>query len=528
MSFANIAAIVRADFLIRFRRVSTVVVFLLLSALAYVWVPDPATGRALMQVRDQRALYNSAAIAVGTAGLATIFIGLAGFYVISNAIQHDLRSRCGSIIASTPVGSTEYLLGKFLGNVVFLSTFVGGYMVTAMAMLLVRAEAPLQPLVFVKQYVLLMPPVIVFVSAIAVAFESIPWLSGRIGDVVYFFLFVGSLGAVASNIESAGGPTLAAYFDYSSFGYLITNIKQVTGSSNISLGASNFEASKGLFVYSGLTLTNGWLLPRLGATLMPLSLLALARLFFHRFDPARVKSVAQKSGRSWLGRLNAVSRPLSRLFLATVGRLLSIPTPFALFNAARADALASIAAFPLSVVAILGFAIAALVADPQSLFRGVLPIAFAALAIVLADIASREKRSGTTAFVYAAPRLRGGFVAWKLASALLVSILFLAVPLTRALMIRPAMALPLAAGLLFLSAAATALGIVSANPKTFIVAFLSFWYVVINDRGLSPEFDFAGFYGVATPPVIATYTALALGLLTIAQLFHRSELRRRW
>ena len=36
----RIAAIVRADFLIRFRRLSTVIVFLLLSGFAYVWVPD--------------------------------------------------------------------------------------------------------------------------------------------------------------------------------------------------------------------------------------------------------------------------------------------------------------------------------------------------------------------------------------------------------------------------------------------------------------------------------------------------------
>ena len=50
----RIGAIVRADFLIRFRRLSTVVVFLLLSGFAYVWVPSPATGRTLMQVNGAR------------------------------------------------------------------------------------------------------------------------------------------------------------------------------------------------------------------------------------------------------------------------------------------------------------------------------------------------------------------------------------------------------------------------------------------------------------------------------------------
>lgn len=43
----RMAAIVKADFLIRFRRLSTLIVFLLLSSFVYVWVPDPATGSAL-------------------------------------------------------------------------------------------------------------------------------------------------------------------------------------------------------------------------------------------------------------------------------------------------------------------------------------------------------------------------------------------------------------------------------------------------------------------------------------------------
>ena len=46
----TVLAIARTDVLIRFRRLSTAVVFLILSALAYLWVPDPSTGRALMEI----------------------------------------------------------------------------------------------------------------------------------------------------------------------------------------------------------------------------------------------------------------------------------------------------------------------------------------------------------------------------------------------------------------------------------------------------------------------------------------------
>ena len=64
-AFQRIAAIVRADFIIRFRRLSTLVIFLLLSFFAYVWIPDPATGKTLMQIGKGRVLYNSAAIGMG-------------------------------------------------------------------------------------------------------------------------------------------------------------------------------------------------------------------------------------------------------------------------------------------------------------------------------------------------------------------------------------------------------------------------------------------------------------------------------
>ncbi|HEX7419913.1 MAG TPA: hypothetical protein VF505_08495, partial [Thermoanaerobaculia bacterium] len=168
---SRVRAVVVADLRIRFRRVSTLVIFLLLSGLAYVWVPDPASGMTLIVFGGRRALYNSAAIGMGTASLATIFIGLAGFYVVSNAIRRDVTSRCGFVIASTTMRGTEYLFGKFAGNVAFLATFMSGFMITSMAMLLVRGEARLEPLVFMWQYALLVPSSIMFVSGLAILFE---------------------------------------------------------------------------------------------------------------------------------------------------------------------------------------------------------------------------------------------------------------------------------------------------------------------------------------------------------------------
>ena len=520
--FYRLLAVIRADFLIRLRRPSTVVVFLLLSAVPYLWIPDPSTGRALMQVGGKRALYNSATIGMATATLATMFIGLFGFYVISNALRRDVLSRCGYVIASTTMRGSEYIVGKFAGNFVFLTVFTAGFMVTAMAMVLMRGEAPLEPFLFAKQYLLLAPPAIAFVSAAAILFECTPLLRTKLGDVAYFFIWIALMGSVASMLENGVGSTWAPFFDTSGFGVLLQQMKTYYGTNSLSIGSTTFDASKGTANFAGLHATPYWIATRAAATIWPLGLLALARVFFHRFDPARVRAVPnERARRSWLGRLNLLAKPFARLFVRVAAPLSRTP--------AMTDALTTLAGFPVAVIGMIVFAIAAASADnAQSLFTGVLPIAWAACAIAIADIASREKRAGTSALAFAAPSLRERFVLWKFASSLLVTLAFLGVPLACAIRTRPHLAVALLAGVVFTAAAATALGILSANPKTFIVGFLSFWYIATQDKGASPELDFAGWFGTATPMVIASYAAAALALLALAQLFHARELRVKW
>jgi hypothetical protein len=227
MTLHRLLAVVRADVMIRLRRPSTAVVFVLLSMVPYLWIPDPSTGRALIQIDGSRALYNSAAIGMATAILGTVFIGLAGYYVISNALRRDVLTRCGYVIASTTMRGSEYIAGKFAGNVAFLSLFTLGYMGTAMAMVLVRGEAPLEPFVFAMQYLLLLPPAIVFVSAVAILFECTPLLRTKFGDVLYFVLWVALAGGATAALEQGAG-SWAAYLDISGLGFLLQQMRRTT------------------------------------------------------------------------------------------------------------------------------------------------------------------------------------------------------------------------------------------------------------------------------------------------------------
>jgi ABC-type transport system involved in multi-copper enzyme maturation permease subunit len=495
-SIGRIAAIVRADFLIRFRRLSTVIVFLLLSGFAYIWIPDAATGRTLMQINGARVLYNSAAIGMGTSMLASIFIGLFGFYVVSNAVRRDVTSRCGYVIASTTMRTSEYILGKFLGNVVFLTTFIAGYMAASMAMLLVRGEAPLEPLIFMKQYAIVTPSTIVFISVAAIVFESIPWLSGRVGDVLYFFFYAASLGIVV-NMMVHGGGGLARYFDFSGFGYLMEQTQRNFHTQAMSIGASSFDPRKGPLIIDGFHLAGDAWATRLVSTITPIPMLLLARAFFHRFDPARIRAAGAKGKRGWMRSFNALTKPFVR-------PLAAIPVR----GAAMTDAMMTFAMTPFAGVALIGITIAA-VATPKSL-----PITFAIAAILIADIASRDRRAGTTPLLSASPRLRENIVLWKFASAAIVAAILLIAPLIQS-------GVKLFPAILFIAAAATSLGIISGNPKSFIVLFLTFWYVVVNDAGKTKSLDFAGFYAAPAIGVTMMYAGIAFAFIATAAIVHR-------
>jgi hypothetical protein len=518
-SLLRVRAIVGADFRIRFRRVSTVIVFLLLSAFAYVWIPAPSTGRALIQINGQRAIYNSGAIGLGTGSLGMIFVGLFGYYVISNAIRRDVITRCGVVAASTPMRSGEYLFGKFVGNLAFLATFVCGFMLSSMAMLLVRGEASFEPFVFVEQYLLLTPAAIVFVSAVAVLFESIPWLAGKFGDVLYFFLWSAVLGLVVANETSHGRINWARCFDFTGFGFMMDQLQQTLHMNSVSIGSSPFDPTKPPILFNGLTLTREWIVPRVISLLAPLSLLPIAALFFHRFDPVRTRRVSGKGSRNWIGRIQNLFKPLSRRAVS----LMMVPSRGGSFiGAIWTDAALTFTLFPLVFVAFVAITVVTWLAP----LAAILPIVFAALALIVSDVATRDARAGTTGSVRSISRLRENYVWWKLSSTCLLSFLLCAAPLIRTIMHGPLALFALICGILFVASTATALGVTTSNPKTFIVGFLTFWYVVVNDHGMNPRLDFAGFYGRATGTTIAIYAVIGVLAIGAAQLFYRVRLAR--
>jgi hypothetical protein len=522
----RVRAIVRADFLIRFRRQSTLIVFLLLSGLAYLSVPHPDSGQALLVVGDgRRALYTSAAIGMATAMIVTIFVGLAGFYAISNAIGQDVRTRCGAIIASTTVRSGEYLVAKLVGNLVFLGTFALGLMLSSMLMLVVRHEAALEPWVFARQYALLVPPALVLVAVLALVFESVPFLAGRAGDVVYFVLYLLCLSLPVLLMVDGRAVGLARYLDFGGLAFTLEEMRPLMQTPNLSIGGS-FDASKLPIDVPGVTLRREWLLPRLVTCLVPFLLLAVARATFHRFDPARVASDGGAGRAASLLRVNAaVKRAMGGFSPSAVSIRPAVRQPSVLLASAL-DARMMFTAYPLMTACALGLAVLTLTTPADVFMTGVLPAAFGVAGLAIADVPCRERRAGTIGLIRAAPLLKRHFVRWKLGSAAFVALAFLLVPLARLMATRPSSVLPAVVGLFLVLAMATSLGVIAATPKAFTVVFLTMMYIVTADRGASPALDFAGFYGVATAGVTATWAAIAASVSALGHVVYAARLRR--
>ena len=143
-----------------------------------------------MVVDGARALYTSQVVALATAGLASLFLTFAGFYLTSNTIRRDLLARTGGIIAATPV-SFRHLPGRASGSAAppISGSSPASMSLNVMAMHLLRGEGPLEPFTYLFTYLLALGPAIIVVAALALMFECVPLLSGRLGDVLYFFVW---------------------------------------------------------------------------------------------------------------------------------------------------------------------------------------------------------------------------------------------------------------------------------------------------------------------------------------------------
>lgn len=491
---------------LRMRRTSTMVALLAVVALSWAMIADPAGGNALLVLNNARVLYTSSALALGSAALGALLFGLGGFYLVRGRMSEDLRSGIGGVIGATPVGSALFLAGRWLGACAYLGALVAAFMLTMLVLHALRGDGPLEPLVYLQTYALLMVPMVFFAASCAILFDSWAPLMGKGGDVLFFMLWVAQL-VLMTQGGSSEVPAIMV-FDFSGLAVAVAAVHGFASGVDLSIGSSTFDAALAP-VSLPLLWTARMMALRGAAGLIALLPLLPAWWLFHRYSPDRVKPGRARLRRSPLALLNAALRPLAALAAPLMRLAARLP---GLAGQVLADLALTLIIAPSALLVAVLCALAALLAPAAALG----PVVMAAVAfwgILVSDISTRdyaavsEDLTGTVSGGVALRYLR------QYAASVLLGLLLMGPVALRWSFTQPLRALALVAGVACLAALASLSGRCARSARLFLSLFLFGLYVAVNAT-TAPMLDAVGFNGVANLHSVAMY-ALA-GALALA------------
>lgn len=480
----------RADFLERARRHSFLVT---VAGTIYVGYLVNA-GYVNLSIDGQRGVFNSAWVGTLTALTLSFLLPLFGFYLIKNTIERDRATGVGEILAATPLSRAAYTLGKTASNFLFLGVVVAILAVAGLAMQLLSGEdARLDLGAFLGPLVWLALPAVALVSALAVLFETVRWLRGSLGNVIYFFgwLLMIPVAMETGIVDPIGAELVQTTLKADLAG-------RIPSDAGVSFTIGPRERDiRTTFTWEGIDWTAGVIAGRLGYAATAMGLALLAALPFGRFDPAREgarrapKAKADGKRRrwrvalpSWSPRSAFTALVLAELRLMLRGRnrgwwvvalgLLGAGI-FAPLGAAREVILPLSWIWPIALWSGLG-ARERLHGTEQLVFAAPRPVAFHAAALWAAGVLVTALAGSAVAFRFAAAGDRTALLAWLGAC-------------------------------LFIPSLALALGSWSGSGKAFEVVYLVLWY--IGPMNHVPGVDYIG---TTARTAAAGYAWLYLGI----------------
>jgi hypothetical protein len=504
----------RADFLERTRRYSFLIMLGLVVWLGYL----SASGTLALSVPPNYVgEINSPWIGALMTVTVSMFLGWFGFYLVKGSVSRDYETGVGQIMATTPLSRPLYALGKWLSNFAVLGIMILILMVAGILMNLLVGTSGLDLWALVSPLLFIALPCLALVAAVAVLFETISWLRGGFGNIVYFFLFMILL---VPNIESDAYQPLLDYAGFRLLGDSIAHAAKIAYPE--SEGGFNFTIRSNIinpqtFLYDGIAWTVEVILPRFLLLLIAVGIVMLAAAFFDRFNPSRVLPAKKKSGNGSapeLGVSEAV--PVPQVHLTP---LVGTRTRF------RFDAL-FIAELKLLLkghrwwwyVVALGLMIAQLTTDLET-SRMLLAVAWLWPILLLSGLGSREAIHNTREIVFSAPRpVRNQLPAAWLAAFTIIALLGAGAFLRFIFAGEMTSLLAWMAGALFIPSLALALGVLTGSSKAFEVIYVVWMYIILNRV---PPLDFVGVTPASPWPV---YALLALALLALAAFARQRQL----
>jgi hypothetical protein len=513
----------KADFLERTRRSSFMVTVCLIIYLGYA----VNTGQILIKLDNYRGIYNSAWVGSLMALVITFFLGIAGFYLVKNTIERDERTGVGQIIATTPLTRSQYLLGKWLSNFSVLASLVGILALAAILMQVIqREDAQVQLWALLAPFLFIALPMMALISAFAVFFETVPWLKGGFGNLVYFGLFmalfiaaiyltdlpwldVTGISLVGPNMKAAAG---AAFPDYK-------------GSFVLSMAS---DKPLQTFVWTGIDWTAGLIFQRLMWLVVSMGVVLFGSLFFNRFDPNRRAASKRKLVRS---------KPVQEdTTFQTAGLPAVQLTPleknsrfhFNFFRLVWLECLLLVKGLKwywLAGLAVLW--IGSLTAPSETMRSYWFLVVCIWPVLVWSRMGEREVRYQAEQLIYQAayPLARLLLSAWS-AGVLVTAMAASGVLFGRLLAGQPAGVLPWTLSIVFIPTLALALGVWSRGSKLFEVVYPILWYLgPFNRENGLVVLDYLGIHAGA--PVNASplwFTGVLIFLLLLAFIGRRRQI----
>ena len=534
-SSGAVAAQVGAEVRVRMRSVATLVALLAAFAGAILWIPDPA-GRAsslswrLPDGRVQAPIYDTAYIGFAASALMAILVALGGFYLVAGSVRRDRESGVGAILAATPLSSARYLLGKFAASAAYLSVVAVLALTAGVTAWLRFGKGPFDPFAFFVPFLLLSLPAVAITAALALLFDVTPGLSGRWGNVAWFFVFSLLLVALPMGLAGAGEGEgklrrvpLVDPVGAATQAYLAR--QTVPGAVGFSTGLEIRDEPFERVPWTGIRVTPGLAALRAGNLLVAFLPIAAAVLVFDRFDPARRRRRAARTG--WLARFGAKARPRDAAIAVETPAASPGHAPVALVPAAaRPSAAAAVLAETRLVWESAGLLrwplLAAAIVAGFVPGKGAPAVFLLLLVPAVAEAAAREELSGTRALVFSQPGVPRSAVFWK-TGALALFVATLGVPLVvRAAAASPARGLGALAGLLAVAGFAAGLGFLTSGGKLFSGLYLPAWYMAASN---APGADFTGTLS-QSPRLSVSLFYLAGAGLAVAAAAGRERARR--
>jgi hypothetical protein len=521
----------RADLFERARRYSFLITLGFVVFAAYLYLPPKEADYLTLGLGNYRGVYNSAWIGGAMAVLCSALLSLPAFYLVKNAVERDERTRVGQIIATTPLGKPLYTLGKAFSNFVFLAVMVGVIALAAAGMQLIRGESfRLDLWALLSPFVFCVLPAMAMIAAIAILFETIPWLRGTFGNVVYFFLWMGVLVATVASMPADPRQIAVPAADVWGISIILSNMMRATALTfpdyvgSVEIGMATLPAPLQTFTWTGIHWTSEIILGRLLWLGAAIGISLIAAIFFRRFDPAPLRRGKPKQAREaatpqpgepereetvapaapiQLSPLTSRfrSRPIS-LLLAEVRAMLK-GTPWWWF------------------VVALGLIIAGLLV-PTDIARQLLPLSWLWPLALWSSMGCREVRYGAGQLVFSASHLlRRQLPMLWLAGVLVTVLAGSGVAVNFALAGEWNHLLAWGTAALFIPALALALGVWSSGNKLFEVMYMLWWYAGPVNR--TPYLDFMGIGEKVSLEALPAYWIGAIILLGLAVLGRRRQ-----